>query len=244
MSNRNYSAGDRAALISLCRGTCYWPECPEPVLLVQDGRQVLRLEIAHIRALEPGGPRHDPTFANPNDFANLLLLCKPHHTIIDRLEPQKFTVEILESWKAAREAPGVAAMAGLRNLTEPRLQEIISESFEEIKDQLDDALARFAEIDSEAAELLRLLRDELVDNLSAGSLLDLDAATMLHSAAHDLHGMEDTANALTNAANSLSGLDETAESLSGAVAGLQGLPDLIGALRSIVDDLKRYGGTF
>jgi hypothetical protein len=237
---RNYGRGVRAALVSLCRGTCYWPGCPEPVLLIEDDCPVLRLDIAHICAAEPGGPRYDPNLPDPDIFSNLMLMCRAHHKIIDQIEPQRFSVALLRKWKADREDDGVAALAGLRNLTESRLQEIVSESYEAITEKLDDALARFAQIDSEGADLLRMLRDELLD-FSPGTFLDLDAASMVRAAARDLAGLQDTADVLLHTANRLSGLSDTAEALSGAADDLSNLPEMVEALSSVVKDMKRYG---
>jgi hypothetical protein len=158
MAGREYGRGVRAALVSLSRGTCYAPACPEPVLLIKNGKYVLRLDIAHIRAAEEGGPRYDRNFPDPDGFCNLMLLCKPDHKLIDQIEPEKYSVELLLKWKSDREDPGVAALAGLRNLTEDQLQKMIAESYESIKAQIDDALDRFAQIDSEAAGVLRALR--------------------------------------------------------------------------------------
>lgn len=240
MAGRNYSRGERAALVALCQGTCYKPGCPEQSVMVEDGEWVLRLEIAHIRALEPGGPRYDPNFPDPDDFSNLIFLCNGHHKLIDQIKPAKYPVEVLLAWKAKREGPGLAALTGLRNLTEDRLQAMISESYSDIKEKLDDALERFAAIDSEAAALLRTLQNELLDALPPGSLLDLDAAAMIHSASRDLRGLPDTASSLTQAANDLKGLGDTADLLVDVASDLSTLPDTVAALHQVVEDMKRH----
>ena len=36
-------------------------------------------------------------------FANLILLCKPCHTLVDKARPADYSVERLEAWKRQRE---------------------------------------------------------------------------------------------------------------------------------------------
>lgn len=64
----------------------------------------VKAEIAHIRGLRPGSARHDPAYGDPNCFDNLLLLCPNHHSHIDDLEPERYTVEFLEDMKWRRAA--------------------------------------------------------------------------------------------------------------------------------------------
>jgi hypothetical protein len=84
------------------------------------------------------------------------LLCLVHHKIVDKLRPDDFTIEALQNWKSTREAPGQAALRGLRDLTEERLQELISASFQSFKTE-------FESVNLEAAKLLRPLINELVE---------------------------------------------------------------------------------
>jgi phytoene/squalene synthetase len=58
-------------------------------------------------------------------FTNLLLLCKPHHDLVDRIEPDRYPAETLEKWKAAREGDAATEVTSLSNLTEARLPEMI-----------------------------------------------------------------------------------------------------------------------
>ncbi len=44
-----------------------------------------------------------------NSFDNLLLLCPNHHKLIDDLEPDRHTVEVLEEMKRLSELSGKAA---------------------------------------------------------------------------------------------------------------------------------------
>lgn len=61
-------------------------------------------EICHIRGANPGSSRHDDrqTAAERHDFANLILMCGTHHTIIDD-DAEAYTVERLVKLKAEHE---------------------------------------------------------------------------------------------------------------------------------------------
>lgn len=63
-------------------------------------RQV-KAEIAHIRGEKPGSARYDPdmTDTERHAYENLILLCPNCHTRIDHLEPDYYTVELLEEMK-------------------------------------------------------------------------------------------------------------------------------------------------
>ncbi|MFC1443126.1 tetratricopeptide repeat protein [Streptacidiphilus sp. N1-10] len=69
--------------------------------MLVDGKRILDAQIAHIRATSPQGQRHDPSWTRDKlDAAeNLLLLCAPHHKLIDGDDAEAFPVEELERWK-------------------------------------------------------------------------------------------------------------------------------------------------
>jgi hypothetical protein len=101
---RDYSTGTRAALAWLSQGRCYYPGCPKPIIAVQDGEAFIDYQIAHIRDAKPGN-RYDQamTDAERRRFDNLVLLCKPHHELVDKRHPEDFSTETLVGWKADRE---------------------------------------------------------------------------------------------------------------------------------------------
>ncbi|MBD9509923.1 HNH endonuclease [Ensifer sp. ENS10] len=71
-------------------------------------------EMAHIRGDKPGANRHDSsqTQAERDDYANLILLCPTHHTLIDKEQNEGvYTVDILLTMKQAHEAKVIARMA-------------------------------------------------------------------------------------------------------------------------------------
>jgi hypothetical protein len=62
-------------------------------------------EEAHIVAEEDDGPRGDPTMpvSDRNAYANLMLLCPTHHTLIDKNNGRHFSVDQLHRMKAEHE---------------------------------------------------------------------------------------------------------------------------------------------
>jgi len=83
--------------------------------------------IAHIHGANPGSPRYDPNMTDDErrSFTNLILLCKPHHDLVDKIRPDDHPADLLRQWKADREGPGTAA---LNSLTEDQLEELIIEA--------------------------------------------------------------------------------------------------------------------
>jgi hypothetical protein len=91
-------------LFALSSNRCAFPRCP--IALVQ-GDTVVG-EVCHIKAANPGGPRYDErqTNAERHAFANLILMCGTHHTVIDADE-EAYTVERLVKLKAEHEKGAV-----------------------------------------------------------------------------------------------------------------------------------------
>jgi hypothetical protein len=184
---------------------------------------MVNVQIAHICAASPSGPRYDPVMSDQerDGFANLILLCQVHHVTVDKTDPAGYPVEVLREWKAQREADGQAALEGLRGLTEDRLQELITESFEDLGDKVDAALARFEQVDSEAAGLLRTLLDELADPRLQALRLDPDLVSMLNRAAFRLQELPDVVPQLARTAEELRGLPDAANALSAAARSIR-----------------------
>ncbi len=59
-------------------------------------------------------------------FANLILLCHPHHKLVDRLEPERFPAKVLLDWKEAREAQGFGRDVASQ-LSESQLSDMIED---------------------------------------------------------------------------------------------------------------------
>jgi hypothetical protein len=73
MAKRNYTAGVRAALISFSAGSCYWPGCGRRLLSNVAGEYFIDLDIAHICALEKGGPRYNSNMTDKQRNDSLML---------------------------------------------------------------------------------------------------------------------------------------------------------------------------
>lgn len=241
---RKYTSGTHAALMSLCRGFCYWPGCEEPVTRFVDGEHILNLEIAHIRAVSSGGKRFDPELSldEKNAFSNLLLLCKVHHVRVDGQGSEKYTVEVLEGWKEQRESEGTAPLLQLRGLTEDRLRELVTESFSAFHEETRDALTELAKVAPEAASTLRVLVEELRDPRVHGFGIDPDVVAWLRDASDGLGHLQDTAPLLLNVARDLRHLQDSADLLQSAADDLRGSADIAIAVRDGADQLMRAEG--
>lgn len=128
---RDYSAGTERALYLLSRGTCYYPGCEERVVKFIEGQPISNVQITHIRGALPNSARYDPNMTDEERaaFTNLILTCKPHHDLIDRIDPKKHPMELLHEWKAEREDDGLAELRGLNGLTDDRLAEMLESAF-------------------------------------------------------------------------------------------------------------------
>lgn len=236
---RYYSNATIAALMTLARGGCYWPDCNVPTIRMINGAPKLNLEIAHIRAFEEGGKRFDPTWPvkERNSFDNLILLCNPHHEEVDGPDSAKYPVEVLLGWKHAHEADGVDALAGLGELTKSELSEMIATAQSEVVDRIGPALDEFAKTAPELASLLKVVVKELADPRVHGFGISEDGITMLHSSARTFANLEDSANLLANAADTLKNLEDSANVLAGAARSLRTLPDSADVLADAADTL-------
>lgn len=138
---RDYAAGVKPALAALSKGTCYFPDCPTPIIVFFQGEPFVNVDVAHIRDAKPGN-RYDAQMSDDDrrSFSNLLLLCKPHHTLVDKTHPERFSISELERWKADREHDSIEALNGLRGLTESHLAELIALATQSVVEQHEQRL--------------------------------------------------------------------------------------------------------
>ncbi|MFB7634626.1 hypothetical protein ACFC0M_27255 [Streptomyces sp. NPDC056149] len=225
---RNYSNATVAALMTLARGGCYAPRCGAPTVRVIDGKPVLNLDIAHIRALKPDGKRYDASWSvnERNGFANLLLLCNVHHKRVDGEDGEKYTVPILESWKRAREADGQDALSGLSGLTEARLAKMIHEAQEAYVERLGPLLGAIAQQMPELASLVKVLKSDLEGLHGRPASVSEDAAWMVYEASNKLQHLQDNAPWLLEAADDLKHLQDNTPLLVSTAHDLGRLADL------------------
>ncbi|WP_134765098.1 hypothetical protein [Nocardioides sp. 1609] len=117
------------ALYRLSRGTCYFPNCPRRIMEVVEGEPMVAVDIAHICGANPGSARYEEsmTDAERRAFENLILLCVPHHKLVDGRRRDEFTPEMLQGWKRSNEpAEGIEALASA-GLTDEILETVMEQ---------------------------------------------------------------------------------------------------------------------
>jgi hypothetical protein len=99
------------ALFAASPNVCAYTGCDEK--LTDPAWKEANAEIAHICGERPGAPRFDPAMLvdERNFYDNLMLLCPKHHKLIDRLDPDRHTVEVLREMKAKSELHGSTSRA-------------------------------------------------------------------------------------------------------------------------------------
>lgn len=134
---RDYAVATERALYAFSGITCYFPDCPTPVIAFVDDEPISNVEIAHIRGANPGSPRYDPSMTDDERraFANLVLLCKPHHEIVDKRHPDRYPPVALADWKAQREAAAGIDKMSLAGISEDRLVDLIERAVASNRDQ-------------------------------------------------------------------------------------------------------------
>lgn len=206
---RAYARATLLGLVSLGQATCYWPDppCGEPVVVLVKGRPVTNLQIAHIHAARRDGPRYVEGMTNDQrrDFSNLILLCTPHHTFVDKTNPADYPAEVLQEWKAAKEEGGIGVLSRVRGLTEDNLGDHMIEATRQATAELRKAIGQLQELNPVAADLLKAA----------------NASEMLYSASTRLSGLSGTAEMLYDAAMRLPpNLADTADLLNRAAQNL------------------------
>jgi hypothetical protein len=244
MADPSYiSKGVLAALAMVSGGRCYWPKppCSVPVTVDVDGDMVLNVEIAHIQGAHRNGPRYveDMTDEERRQFGNLLLLCPSHHRVIDVLRRDDFSIDDLVKWKKDREAGNYEILKQMTGIDEDKLQAVLAEAVKlqakELEKQVsrfESAIAKLADIDSDAASLLaqRMKAAETLSRAAKMLLHTQDTSGMLFEAAQMLVGAEDIAEMFLETTARLSRLDEAAGQLTDAA-------DLLGPLNQTASQL-------
>jgi hypothetical protein len=95
------SIRDIKMLFARSGNRCAFPKCRAAMAV----NETPTGEVCHIKGARPGSARHDPgqTDVDRHAYANLVLMCPTHHTVIDDDE-EAYTVERLCKIKGAHEA--------------------------------------------------------------------------------------------------------------------------------------------
>lgn len=124
MARDDFPVRTKEALAKRVNYLCSNPRCTKATSGPHsDPTKALNIGVAaHITAAAPGGPRYDPT-ATAQDreaFQNGIWLCQSCAKLVDN-DPEFFTAELLQRWKAEAEARALAALSGrtLDDLPQP-----------------------------------------------------------------------------------------------------------------------------
>lgn len=123
----------RNVLFALSGNQCARPECTLPVT---ERRTVPVGEVCHIHPRKPGNPEHprwNPHLSEDelNRISNLILLCRHHHRIVDRVEPELYSADLLRRWKDDHEEKNSAPQYGHSSASV--VDKAIGNDLEEIK---------------------------------------------------------------------------------------------------------------
>ena len=118
-------------LYGLSRGLCAFPGCNARIAEVAGD---VMGEICHIKARKPTGARYDPAQTDKErfGFANLILLCRNHHILIDN-QPGDYSVESLRKMKEVHERKDIVDLS----LEDSRLAKTLLESYMKFNAQID-----------------------------------------------------------------------------------------------------------
>jgi hypothetical protein len=100
-----YTELTRVRLASLSGNECAFPGCTAPIFDTSHGAMVG--QVCHIKGKKPGSARYDPnqTEEERDAFDNLILMCSPHHKIIDDPTTRDaFPVDMLLGYKIDHES--------------------------------------------------------------------------------------------------------------------------------------------
>lgn len=123
----SFTSGTQKALFRLARGTCYFPGCAREILRFESGEHLVDVQIAHIAAAEPSGPRFDASMSDHarRSIDNLILLCQAHHNLVDKVRPGDFPADELRRWKSENEDPALRSALLDASVNDANLEQIL-----------------------------------------------------------------------------------------------------------------------
>jgi hypothetical protein len=127
-SQRQPTGSAKLALLALAGGRCSFEGCNEPLVMEPEESAAHPQwvgQFGHIHAFRDGGARADPSLSpeERRDPGNFILLCQPHHTLVDGQETS-FPAEMLRSMKRAHER----WVRGWKTRSTERLRDVLSEA--------------------------------------------------------------------------------------------------------------------
>lgn len=210
MAGRYYRAGTVEALIAWSKGTCYWPKCSAPIVLMVEQRPMMNLDVARIHALNPDGPRYDRsmTKAERNSFDNLLLLCRPHHRQVDVVAPLSYTSDMLKEWKRIAEPDTREELDFLVGMDEDKLQTALGEAITKYNMNVATALDELKALAERQGGTLQQIASKLDVAVMRPQYVNAEDVAVLDGAASQLSRVlfEDNVNNLLDAATKLAPL--------------------------------------
>lgn len=240
MGERRYSAATEAAIFAMSL-KCYYPGCPvASVSIFKDGTEAKNVQIAHIVAVSPKGPRYrELPEGETNRFTNLILLCTSHHSRVDKkANADKYPEPVLRRWKQENEHDLRSKVDGLDKLTEDELNNHLNEAAAGVKEEIEFAIKELKDHVSESsAELLRSLYNKIVQHY-----INADSVDLLFAASERLTNLEDNAEILFKASDHLVNLEDNSATLSNAADQLVAL-DLSKRAEQLVDLCGELGRT-
>lgn len=218
---RHIPAATQAALWALGNRRCYFPGCPQPLVVeIRPGVYRKNAIMSHIYGVKPRAPRHRRRLGDDerDSFTNLILLCLPHSEEID--DPvtgeERYPAETLHEWKRGHEGTAGTTLAALGVVSEEQITTLLTAAFTPPLDrlqQITDELAQTGELTASTVEELRLIVVSLADHATG-----FDARTIaILSSAADVFGSSGFINAAM-------ALDRAAEILPGAIRNLRRYP--------------------
>ncbi len=237
---RTYPAGTKEALFMLSRGQCYAPGCGAAVMRRLDGQWRTKAHVAHICGLNMESARFDESIPVPerNNFGNLLLLCKPHHDLVDsKALEKKYPKETLIAWKTAREGEYAGDLLELGAVTEDTLRRWMTEAVADTRGEIANAFDRLQDISD---TLIASLKQAVLDFFDL-PYLDPEDIRSLHYTATVFEKIPDFADALEHSAHGLRHLPDTTDILWGVTSQLKNLPDTADILYYAAQAIKQAG---
>jgi hypothetical protein len=240
MSERRYPSGTKEALCMLSRGHCYAPDCGSRVMRCVEGQWRIIAHVAHICGLNDTAARFDASLSveERNGFGNLLLLCKPHHDVVDskKLE-RRFPKGLLTRWKQEREGDYANDLLELGMVSDAMLRGWMTDAVADTRDEIAQAFDRLSDVNR---EFLASLKQAAMDFFDL-PYLDPEDIQSLHYSATVFERIPDYADLLVYPAQQLRELPDATELLMSIARDLKELPDTAELLLSAAVAIRKAG---